>query len=51
MKAILLVVALVFANAVFVKKTASDPNMSVFTQLEQIEETDLGKRLLDTIAL
>jgi chromosome segregation ATPase len=51
MKLALVLLGLVAINAVFVKKAASDPNMAVFTQLEQIEETEMGKKLLDTIAL
>jgi hypothetical protein len=51
MKALTLIaLGLVLSSAVFVKKI-SDPNASVFTQLEEIENFDMGKKLLDTISL
>lgn len=42
---------LIAVNAVFVKKTATDPNMAVYAQLESLGENAMGKKLLDTIAL
>ncbi|KAM3142659.1 hypothetical protein pb186bvf_005318 [Paramecium bursaria] len=45
-----LVVLAAVSQAVFVKR-ASDPNAGVFAQLEALEETPMGKKLLDTIAL
>lgn len=47
---VLLALGLVLSSAVFVKKV-SDPNASVFTELEEIENFDMGKKLLDTISL
>jgi hypothetical protein len=37
-------------NAVFVKK-ASDVNTGVFSQLQEIDGNEMGRKLLDTIAL
>lgn len=51
MKFILIaLLGLVIAQAVFVKRS-SDPNQAVFAQLEAMEEHELGRKLLDTIAL
>ena len=50
-KIAIVLLGLVVANAVFVKKTASDPNQAVFNQLESLEDVIMGKKLLDTIAL
>ena len=50
MKALVLVAILALSTAVFVKKV-SDPNAGVFAELEEIEEHELGRKLLDTIAL
>jgi chromosome segregation ATPase len=41
---------LVLAQSVFVKRS-NDLNKAVFAQLEALEEHDLGRKLLDTIAL
>lgn len=45
-----LLLVLIAANAVFVKKP-SDPNAGVFAEMEEIEQHELGRKLLDTIAL
>lgn len=50
-KAALVILGLVLAQSVFVKRGPTDPNMAVFAQLEQIEESEMGRKLLDTIAL
>ncbi|KAM3138477.1 hypothetical protein pb186bvf_009391 [Paramecium bursaria] len=51
MKAIAcLLLGLAITQAVFVKKV-SDPNANVFAELEEIEEHELGRKILDTIAL
>jgi cysteinyl-tRNA synthetase len=47
----LIVLGLVAANAVFTTRKASDPNANVFAELQDIEENEMGKKLLDTIAL
>lgn len=44
------ILALTLSQAVFVKK-ASDPNAGVFAELEEIEQHELGRKVLDTIAL
>ncbi|CAK73585.1 unnamed protein product (macronuclear) [Paramecium tetraurelia] len=49
-KVLLLLVVLSIAQSVFVKRS-NDPTKAVFTQLEAMEEHELGKKLLDTIAL
>ena len=41
---------LVLTQAVFVKRS-SDPHAAVFAQLESMEDHELGRKLLDTIAL
>ncbi|CAD8154538.1 unnamed protein product [Paramecium pentaurelia] len=49
-KVILILVVLSITQSVFVKRS-NDPTKAVFTQLEAMEEHELGKKLLDTIAL
>jgi len=48
--ALICLIGLVCAQAVFVKRSA-DPNQAVFAQLEAFEDHELGRKLLDTIAL
>jgi len=50
-KLILVLLGLITINAVFVKRAATDPNMAVYAQLESLEDSLMGKKLLDTIAL
>ncbi|KAM3132912.1 hypothetical protein pb186bvf_015060 [Paramecium bursaria] len=51
MKAIVFaLLAIALTNAVFVKRS-NDPNKAVFAQLEAMEDHELGRKLLDTIAL
>lgn len=50
-KLALIFLGLVLANAVYVKKSASDPNQAVFNQLAELEDKQIGRKLLDTIAL
>jgi len=47
---IIALLGLAITQAVFVKRN-NDPNRAVFAQLEAMEEHELGKKLLDTIAL
>ncbi|CAD8089802.1 unnamed protein product [Paramecium sonneborni] len=49
-KIIFALLVLSVVQSVFVKRS-SDPTKAVFTQLEAMEEHELGKKLLDTIAL
>ncbi|CAD8063387.1 unnamed protein product [Paramecium primaurelia] len=51
MKLILIaLLGLTLTQAVFVKRS-NDPSRAIFTQLEAMEEHELGRKLLDTIAL
>lgn len=47
---VIALLGLALTQAVFVKRN-NDPNRAVFAQLEAMEEHELGKKLLDTIAL
>jgi hypothetical protein len=47
----LIALGLVLATSAVFVRHASDPNAAVFAQLEALEETTMGKKLLDTIAL
>lgn len=46
----IVLLGLVLTQSVFVKRN-SDPNSAVFAQLEAMEDHELGRKLLDTIAL
>ncbi len=51
MKTVALVLLALYATeAVFIKR-AADPNAPVFTQLEEIDGNEMGRKLLDTISL
>jgi hypothetical protein len=48
---VIVILSLAFnANAVFLKKP-SKATYSVFNQLKQVENSNFGKKILDTIAL
>jgi septal ring factor EnvC (AmiA/AmiB activator) len=48
--AILLIANIAFSSAVFLKKPAT-ATFSVFNELQEVENSDFGKKILDTIAL
>ena len=48
--AALVLLGLIAVNAVFVKKV-TDPNAPVFAEMEELDSTEMGRKLFDTIAL
>lgn len=46
----LVLIGLIAVHAVFVKKV-TDPNAPVFAQMEDLDGTEMGRKLFDTIAL
>ena len=47
---IIAILGLALTQAVFVKRS-NDPNAALFAKLESFEDHELGRKLLDTIAL
>lgn len=45
-----MLLGLIASNAVFVKKV-TDPNAPVFAEMEELDNTEMGRKLFDTIAL